>query len=418
MHGFLVNRFNGSHSAKFREPQCALRDPCFWARTTSWALTAFLVLPFAPSSFLQFNGQAQGPGQAQAAEVDDSVARKLKTALIESEPRLGELEPWQKKLFDEEAIPQFQRFIRDYRRAQTHSGTANSGLSVDVDIDSLKSYLRFYGPKSLNAAPAGERADSAVKEIPFLVYAHSTEDCGTKCVSSGPGLRKLIAARLLRRGLKPMWLTERDLGPGKDFQGKVLHEKIAALVSSRAAAGALVVEWGKAPAEDEAHADEVNYFIQTWMDVRGLGEQPFKNEGRIELMDSDRFEASFAKLATDAFTDLGARVALAEKSSGRKGESDESAVGVSLLGVRDFAQVSAFKTALQEKFPTASVQERRLSRGNVTLVVAGEGSPEKVNKAIKELRAGNKDFPSKIEVESDKAASSDVPSPSQSEVVE
>src|SRR5262249_44471658 len=74
---------------------------------------------------------------ATERQARNAATDRIKGALLEAEPQLGHLEPWQKVLFEEEAVPQAQRFIRNY-----------TGSSADIDFDSLKNYLRFHARDS------------------------------------------------------------------------------------------------------------------------------------------------------------------------------------------------------------------------------------------------------------------------------
>jgi hypothetical protein len=345
------------------------------------------------------NGNTNGPNNGN----DDAVNRKLKAALLESQTRLGELEPWQKKIFDEEAVPQYQRFIRDYRSSQTHSGSAISNLAVDIDMESLKNYLKFYAPKTLKRTE---------KDTAVLLYMRSGEGC-EKCVASGPGIRKLVQARVLRRGFKPVWLSADDLAaagggePDAELAGKALEKRVAELASTRNAAGYLVLEWAPAPVDevDSMHADEKRYVIHSSLQARGLGgssavapapgalaKAPATSgrvEGKMEIMEDDAFEAAAARLLTDAFTDLGAqsvRTEAAQRTSVQTQANNEAGdVSLDVSGISDFSQLTKLKAAIQGKLSAdATVEERRIARGKITLAVVGEKSAE----AVRPLLAG------------------------------
>ena len=66
-----------------------------------------------------------GIASVGARAAGESVPAQLKAALASSEARLGALEPWQKRIFADEALPQYQRFIRDYR-------SSASGVKADA----------------------------------------------------------------------------------------------------------------------------------------------------------------------------------------------------------------------------------------------------------------------------------------------
>ncbi|MGK5083204.1 hypothetical protein WDW37_07840 [Bdellovibrionota bacterium FG-1] len=322
---------------------------------------------------------AWGGGVSFGAPIDDAVTHKLKSAIIESEVRLGVLEPWQKKIFDEEVVPQYQRFIRDYRSSQTHSGTANSSLAVDIDLESLKDYLRFYAPKALGIAP---------KAPVLAVFLRMGEDCGEKCTDATEGLRKLLVARAVRRGFKLQSLTTEDLGPtGEDLEGKALDDKVMAVAGSRGAVGAWVLEWGKMPVDDmdSAHADENHYSLRSCLTLRSFGgPSGFRSEGKMDLLENDNFEAAFSRLASDGLNELGARTAQLERNMSRTDTFSENEVQVMISGFKNFAQWMRAKTWLQTRFPNASVQERKLARLKGGVALVGETSAETVRKALSE----------------------------------
>jgi hypothetical protein len=339
---------------------------------------------------------AQDAGRAPAAAgpQGDAVVRKLKAALMESSTKLGasgqltELAPWQKRLFDEEALPQYQRFIKHYRSPQTHSASAISSLVVDIDVESLKNYLRFYAPQTLGREP---------RNAPALVYLKAEAAC-LKCTAAGPALRALVQARVERRGLSPVWITAEELGPnGAELDGKALEDKLTELATARNAAASLVLQWGAAPPDDvdTAHADENHYVLKSRIEARGLAgtgrpgaaSSPIvaKTENSASLLETDSFEAIAIKLLSDAFVELGAQSQKAELAqvASRVEEREQSELRLDVVGFRGFTQYSELKTQVAAKFPDVSLEERRISRGRVVLALVGEpGTPEQVRTAL------------------------------------
>ena len=69
--------------------------------------------------------KTEGKAASKGASKENSETQaQLRTVVTKAKERLGDLEPWQGKLFDEEVVPQASRFVRDYR-----PGT--KGLSAD-----------------------------------------------------------------------------------------------------------------------------------------------------------------------------------------------------------------------------------------------------------------------------------------------
>ncbi len=321
--------------------------------------------------------------RAPAAD-EDAVVRKLKAAVLESQALLGPLEPWQKTIFEEEAVPQYQRFIKDYRSAQAHSGSAVSQLNVALDMESLKNYLKFYAPVTLKREE---------KRLDALVFLKFEEDC-EKCVAASPALRKLVKSRLERRGLRPVWVSIDDLGApveaaaDAELKGKVLDERVVDLARVRNAAAALVLQWHKAPIDDidTAHADEKRFVIHSLLLVRAKGAGKSegstlgiaRNEGKLELFENDRFETQAARLLTDAFTDMGVEASRLE--SGKTIGEDDSGedkpeLALEIGGIRDFAQIAQINALLKAKLSASTFEQRRIWRGHVIYAISPAAIP-------------------------------------------
>ena len=112
------------------------------------------------------------------------LASQLKNAVMEETRKLGALESWQKRIFDEEVLTQHQRFIKDYR----FSGP-NAKVYAEVDVEGLKAYLRFYAPKVITA-----------ENFKALVCLRAEAGCD-KCMESLKTVKKLVEQMLERRGL-------------------------------------------------------------------------------------------------------------------------------------------------------------------------------------------------------------------------
>lgn len=330
------------------------------------------------------------------------IAGKLKSALIDTSSKLGlagqasQMSPWQQRLFHEEALPQYQRFVKNYRSALTHSGTAASNLVIDIDVDSLRNYLRFYAPQTLGRE---------VGNAPVLMYLRGESAC-LKCAAAAPGLKALAQARVERRGLSPVWLSSEDLGGGGvELEGKALEERISELAQARNAAASFVMQWGLAPADDvdSAHADEIHYGLRTRIEARGLAgtgkpaaggtqaKTPItaKAEAMVTLLETDSFEQHAAKILADAFVELGAASQQAEIAKLGRGTSDseERELRLDVSGVKDFAQYTRLKAQLGAKYPSFSLEDRLISRGRVVLALVGEvTSPDTIKAQLSGLK--------------------------------
>jgi hypothetical protein len=283
----------------------------------------------------------------RAAEVSSSDP--LKNAVIESQKKLGTLSPSEKKIFEEEVVPQYQRFIRDYR-----SSGPGAGLVAEIDYTNLKNYLRF-------SAPAGAKPQDTL----VMTYLRAAPDCD-KCKNALPDIKKMVTARLARRGLSPLWLSTDEVG-GPDVVGKALDTAVVDLALKRSAIGAAILQWQIAPIDaiDQAHADEKRYFIRSVLQIRELG----RSQGQLELQDKDSFENSAAQLLTDAFTEMGARAGQTMPIFAALDPGKEETV-VEVSGIRDFSQYNQVKQALQEQLKDfASFEERKVAKGKITFAL-------------------------------------------------
>lgn len=297
----------------------------------------------------------------------------LKNAVVEAQAKLGELEPWQKKIFDEEVVPQHQRFIRDYRP------TAN-GVLIDVDHETLKKYLAFYAPKAL------KREDAKI-----LVYLRADESC-TKCTESTDAVGRLARARLERRGFTPVILTADDVG-NVTALGKTLRERLTDLAAQRNVAGALLIESSMA-AGDDAHADEKHYLVQYYLlgrEGKAAGAQlpkEYRHDGKLELMENDNVETAVARLMTDSFTDFGYKTILAKLY----GEDTEE-IWLVVNGVQGFAHYQKIRTQLQDALKdSSSFEDRKIMRGQVIFGVRGGKNPQELKTLINSLTLDNQKF--------------------------
>jgi hypothetical protein len=294
-------------------------------------------------------------------QTQEAVEAQLKAAVQEGEKNFPGLHPWQQVLFREEVVPQFQRFIKDYRP------TDQGGVKVEVDYQSIRQYLTYYGPKALRLA-----------QPKILVNLKSDPNCA-KCAASSVEIQTLIRSRLEKRGFTPIWLTP------DDFSSQITtgdqDEQILSLMKKRNASGALVVQWSPAPDEDpdSAHADEKRYIIRTSLQV---GELSVRNQQK-ELMDNDSFENTEARLLTDIFADLGAKYEL-EEAAQVEGGREEILIQVS--GIRDFAQYSRIKNTMQTQLKDIfSLEDRKLSKEQVTFAIFTKQTSDSLRKQLAQI---------------------------------
>jgi hypothetical protein len=303
------------------------------------------------------------PNRCQA-DPNPTIESQLKNAVEDAQKNIPALEGWQKILFTDEVVPQFQRFIQDYR-------PTSSGLKVVVDYDSLKHYLLFYGPKVFKQP-----------NPKILVYTKVDPLC-PKCTESQPAVLHLLKSRLERRGLTPIWVSTEELGPqsGGKREGNQLEDFIVSLAKKKNAVGALIVRLAPAPAEDSdtAHADEKRYILRTYMQMGDVSMQ----DRQKEVLDNDNFEQSEARLLTDIFADLGAKYELQQAIAPESGRAE---VLVEITGIQDFAQYTRVKSLMAGQLrDISSLEERMLSKDQIVFAVFTKRSAEDIRNQLSRL---------------------------------
>jgi hypothetical protein len=304
-------------------------------------------------------------------ESDGDVQAQLKSSVAQSIQKLGALQPWQKRIFDEEVVPQYSRFIKDYRNAP------GGGLSVEVDADGIRKYLAFYGPLSVKK---GEQ-----KVIVLLVRESSCE----KCTESFAGIQEVVKQKLERRGLAPVWLSSDEM-VDRALTGRTIEERLADQAQARNAAGAMLIEWKQAPVDslDSAHADEKHYRIRTHFLLRA--DRDLRHEGALEIMEDDRFESAANRLLADSMTDFGAKALLSSLVSG-----DDTApeLTIDITGVKDFAHYQRVRSQVTERLKDiVPIEERKVARGRLTFAIKGSRKLDEIRRALASAPAGGEAF--------------------------
>ena len=297
-------------------------------------------------------GEARAEGNAPAA-----INAQLRAAVSGAISQLGTLDPSQKKIFEEEIVPNHQRFIRDYRPSE-------KGVSVEVDLESMKNYLYFSASKSLQG-----------QDSRGLLFVWAEPECA-KCTAAANDIRQLLKSRIEHRGLKPVWLSVQDVGDPKNLT-KPMGDKLTELIKARGAGAAVAMVLKGVPVEelDAAHADEAHYRIQSWLQVGPMS----RHEGTLELISTEDFEPAGLRLLTDALTEVGAKLALAEQFGGTtRGE-----ILVEATGVQDYAQAQRLKAKLLGTLKDAqNIEERKISKGKVVFAVTTSKSSDDVKRSI------------------------------------
>jgi hypothetical protein len=289
----------------------------------------------------------------------------LKNAVIQSESKLNITEPWQKKIFSDEVVPLYQRFIRNYSQN-------TAGVSVDVDLDSIRQYLAFSGLKTLKRT-----------EAKLLVYLRAEPGC-TKCSDAAVVVRKLVKEKLERRGFALVWLSSDELNP--KAAGQALDEKVRAIATQKKLAGALIVQMRLMPVDDQdtAYADEKKYETRLSFVAWEADElKEYKYDGRLEIMENDSLETAASRSLTEAFVDFGS------KSVVQQIQDEGVDIQLSVSGFNGYEQYDKLRTNLRDKLKDiGTVDERRISRGKVTFSVRTKKTTEELGQLLTGLAVG------------------------------
>jgi hypothetical protein len=291
--------------------------------------------------------KAQAPVATQ--RLSEDVNAQLKKAVVESETQLGALDPAKQKMFDEEIVPQYALFIKDYHQQ-------GALVQSQVDIDSIKNYLSFSATKDLTMG-----------STQLLLLLNVDGRC-SKCVLAAPTVRKMMIDRAQSHGFQPVWITPDEL----------LDAKPSELAQKRNTAGAMEASLIPAPMDDvdSAHADEKQYIAKLSFDIRAIAHY----EDQSELFETDSFEQVSGKMLTQAYVELGAKALL----SGAGAMKQE--MQITVTGFTDFQQYSQLKSSLQAKLKdVASVEERKMSRGKAVFAIKTNRTLDEVKKMVQSL---------------------------------
>jgi hypothetical protein len=305
---------------------------------------------------------AQAP-QSSSPNFSPDLGNRIQAYFIQSRSELGNLEPWQLRLFNEEAVPEYQRFVRGYRLSN-----ASTGLSADIDYENLKNFLRFYAPKSLK------------REKPNLLVVLRPQANCSKCIASLPEIKTLVGTRLDRRGFKISWVSASELG-NSNLSGDDLVSAASQLASQKNAVGTLVVYWqNSVEDEDSSHPDARHYRIYSTLDIRDFS----RTQEQLDLTENGSFERSEGKLLADAFTELGSKMSRLEVT---QSELNREETLIDVVGIRSFSQYLALKTALQGVIKTGSIEEQKISRGHAVFAVFSQAPIQKIQQMVASAKA-------------------------------
>ena len=316
-------------------------------------------------------------GQVQALESASSSSRltplakkhessQLKSVVLEQYSRLGPLQPWQERLWQEEVLPHHLRFIKDYR-------SLPSGIQAEVDLEGIRNFLKFYAPAPLMKKP---------ESLPQMEVFLDTQTPCERCTQALPQIKEYVLATLESRGLRPAWVSARDLGlegpldPGAES----VESRLTQRAQAKKDFGALVVSWNPAPEEeiDTAHADEKRYWVEIHLSLPGTPSIYRKKE----ILDNESFFVTVNRLMVDVFTDLGGQL-----SHSFYEDLNSQEVLILIQGERDYTQYTLMKTQLAEALkPYGSLEDRMLSKKELVFAVSTQTQVSEIQRAVLESK--------------------------------
>lgn len=262
--------------------------------------------------------QAQNkPKNEPKSEIDEA----LRSAVADTKKNLGSLEPWQKKIFDEEVLTEARKFIRDFR-------STTAGIQVDVDREAIQHYLAFSASKAFKQPKV---------KLSVQLQLHPGCEVTSKTTES---MKKLMRTRMENRGFLPLFQSTQE---------------------------PIVFELGCSEEPDE---EERHFLVRSRMQIHG---KSFNHQ--LVLLEGDSIEVATSRLLIDSFIDLGS------SSSFRESEQEKTEILMTLSGVESFSQLTRLKTLLS-KILTATLLERKISKGQFVFVVESEQSITELRQAL------------------------------------
>ncbi len=314
----------------------------------------FLTVSVSQGAASAVSAPPSSPASPTPAADNPGVANdQLIAAVVAAQKNLGVLEPWQKKIFDEEVTPRYQRFIKGYQ-AGTH------GLTVDVDLEGIKNYIRFYAPSSIKKS-----------DLKVLLFVKADASC-PKCAEAQVAIKNDLKQRLENRGFTAIFTPLEDKN-GPKLSSKALDEKMNEQFQRLGATAAMVVQSQIAANDDidSAHADETRYLVHSYLLLR---DSP-KIEAQLEILDTDSIATASDRMLTDALVEIGGR----SNEIAATFSDDRSEVSIGVKGILDPAEFTRVKALLQAKLKDVGiVEERKLTRGSVTFAVLTQKKADEI----------------------------------------
>ena len=292
----------------------------------------------------------------------DQTEVQLRAALTGSLSTLGNLQPWQQIIFQDEVLTQPQRFVKNYQ---------SEGLKVDVDSESVRAFLKFHSSPGANG-----------KQALAVVTLKTAASCSV-CSQVLPTFRTWIRSRLERRGFQVDFMNAE--GVLAQMTSSSPNEALDEAVRAKGAQLFVMVEWAPVPVEelDTAHADEKKYRLSAQLEPLGSSLTPVKKDQ--EILELESFDVSLSRVWTAAMTELGVKAAALENFGLGQVQKE---CWIEVTGIRDFQQLKRVKALFEAQLKdVGTLEDRVVSREKFVFAVSTQKSNEQVKQLLSQLPA-------------------------------
>ncbi len=275
----------------------------------------------------------------------------LKIALSRSMYEFEPLENWQRVIFEEEVLTQYEHFIRDYRPTA-------SGYKIDVDKKLVKKTLSFYAPSSLQT-----------QSPQILILLEPNTGC-TSCMSEELKVKEQVDKQLKHRGFIPWWIQDtealkKSMTKENDSILKVLYSS----ARQRGVSAALLLSWdqGTSSRAGSEYVNKVktNIFVRNEA-VKLIGRE-IKHEDYFEVSRSETYAHAVELALTKVFQDIGEKCNKLKEDSGHI----RNEVWISVKGVKTYSDFNTLKGHIESVLGNEKneVEQKLITRGSAVFLV-------------------------------------------------
>ncbi len=297
--------------------------------------------------------------------------------------KLGELNPWQLRILEEEIAADIERYVQGGRQTQ-------EGLKADFDWDAITKALKYYSEK---------------KQTVFTVLR--AENSCSVCAQAVQSVKPQVITALDRRGLGAVFLNPEDIGLAK-MSAKLTENQVENLVDQKLkdvivqkpnAAGTLLINFRMQPLDgiDDAHAEDRGYQV-----VGTLRVKDFVETFSFDVTVGDRFEGYVLRAVIDSFSGVGSKLlgggGVAVTSVLPQATRDDSSVLIEVREVFSHRDLNAVKENLAKILaPDSLLLEKAQRRGVTWLKVIPKQSVSDLVAKLEALKSGSLSLISKQE---------------------